>query len=384
MSDQDHYAPFMAEAIRLAERGRFKTCPNPTVGAVLVRGDKIIARGWHKESGGAHAEIDCLEDALARGESPAGATMVVTLEPCRHYGKTPPCVEALRDSGIARLVYGTRDPNPEASGGAQILAGYGIEVIGPVLRQECEDLIADFTVWQTTDRPYIILKLASTLDGRIATRTGHSRWISSESARKNAHRLRAGIALAHGAILIGGGTFRADNPQLDARDADDKPDRNPLACVITSRLPKADSDFSLLRQRPQETVFFASPAATASTTAEALRKLGCKVIAIGRSQRGGPDFQTMFKTLRNELGCPYVLCEGGGHLALSLLEAGYIDEFRLYLAPLILGDNEARPLFDGRGPLSIDEALRMRICSDRWESDGALMLLRPPVGEQAR
>lgn len=369
------YDHFMREAIALAERGRFATCPNPCVGAVLVRDGRKVAEGSHRGFGKAHAEIDCLEDALAKGIDPAGATMVVTLEPCRHHGKTPPCVDALQKAGITRLVYGTRDPNPEARGGADWLAQAGMEVVGPVLEQQCRDLIADFTVWQTTDRPYIILKLASTLDGRIATRTGHSRWISSEAAREQVHRLRAGIGRCHGAVLIGGGTFRADNPQLSARGKDAA--EQPLACVLTSRLPKPDSEFELLRERAADTIFFASPAATASTTAGALRKLGCRVIAIGPSGRGSPDFISMFATIRKDLHCPYVLCEGGGRLALSLLENGLVDEFHLYLAPVILGDNDARPLFSGRAPLSLDEALRLRICETDDQAGDIFLLLRP-------
>lgn len=377
MNGQEQYEPFMREAISLAKRGRFRTCPNPCVGAVLVRDGKKVAEGWHKKAGSAHAEIDCLENALENGVSPAGATMVVTLEPCRHYGKTPPCVDALRDAGIDRLVYGCADSNPEAQGGAALLAESGIEVIGPVLEQECRDLIADFTIWQITDRPYVILKLASTLDGRIATRAGHSRWISNEAARREVHRLRAGIGRCHGAILIGGSTFRADNPQLTAREEEDASGEQPLACVLTSRLPKPDSDFRLLQERPGETVFFASPAASASTTAEAIRRLGCKVIAIGPGLRGTPDFAGMFATMRKELNCPYVLCEGGGKLALSLLESNLVDEFHLYLAPLILGDRDARPIFTGRTPLSLDEAIRLRICSADADSGDAFLLLRP-------
>lgn len=375
MNADEQYGRFMKEAIRLAKRGRFATCPNPCVGAVLIREDRIVASGWHKGYGLAHAEIDCLEDALNNGVDPAGATMAVTLEPCRHHGKTPPCVDAIQKSGITKLVYGCNDPNPEARGGAQILAEAGLEVIGPVLERKCRDLISDFTIWQTTDRPYIILKLAATLDGRIATRTGHSRWISGETARAAVHRLRAGIGKCHGAILIGGGTFRADNPQLSART--DGATEQPLACVLTSRLPKPESDFELLRERPDQTVFFASPAAAASTTAGALRKLGCRVIAIGPGSNGAPDFAGMFRTMRNELDCPYVLCEGGGRLALALLENGFVDEFHLYLAPLILGDNDARPLFTGRAPLSLDESLRLRVCEVHDDGGDVFLLLRP-------
>lgn len=375
----DLYQAWMREAIDLAQKGRFRACPNPTVGAVLVQGNEIVARGWHKGYGEAHAEVYCLNDALARGAPVEGGTMVVTLEPCRHYGKTPPCTQALKAAGIKKLVYGTTDPNAQACGGAELLAQSGMEVIGPVCEQECRDLIADFTIWQTTDRPYVMLKLAASLDGRIATRAGNSRWISNKESRKAVHRLRAGIAEAGGAVLIGGGTFRTDNPRLTARPADG--DKQPIACILTSRLPKADADFALLRDRPQETVFFASPAAAASTSAEALRKLGCRVLALGPGDNGEPDFASMLRILRSELGCLYVLCEGGAYLALSLLEHGQVDEFHLFLAPLIFGDDKATPLFAGRQPLGVEDALAMRICSAKAQSGDAHLILRPRASQ---
>lgn len=367
----------MQEAIALAQKARFHTWPNPNVGAVLVRDGKVVARGWHKAAGQPHAEIECLRNARESGVDTEGTIMVVTLEPCVHHGKTPPCVDALLEARIGGLVFGAHDPNPEARGGASKLAEAGVKVAGPVLERECLDLIADFKVWQTTSRPYVILKLASTIDGRIATRAGHSRWISGEASRKEVHCLRAGIGSCGGAILIGGGTFRADNPALSARPDDGVAYRQPLSCVLTSRLPKADADFQMLRERPGDVVFFASPAATASTTAEALRKIGCRVLSIGPANQGGPDFANMFVKMREELGCPYVLCEGGGRLALSLLEAGYVDEFHMFMAPMILGDNDARPLFTGRNPLSLDEALRMRLCSCSIVDGDARLLLRP-------
>ncbi len=371
------FEPFMREAIGLARKALFRTYPNPAVGAVLVIDGKTVARGWHKGAGLPHAEVECLRDAAEQGIDPHGATMIVTLEPCNHQGKTPPCADAIIEAGITRLVYGTRDVNPQASGGVDRLKAAGVEVIGPVLERECLDLIADFLVWQNTNRPYVLLKLASTLDGRIATRTGHSRWISSEASRRKAHELRQAIGLCGGAILIGGGTFRADNPELTSRLENGQSSPQPLACILTSRLPKADADFHLLKERPGQTVFFASPAATASTTAEALRKIGCRVLPLGPNVRGVPDFSLKLTDIRNDLGCPYVLCEGGGRLALSMLEAGYIDEFHLHLAPLILGDNDARPLFNGRAPLSLDEALDMRFCETSICAGDAHLLLRP-------
>lgn len=376
--DLQDYAPFMREAISLAKLSRFKTWPNPAVGAVLVKDGKVVARGRHKAAGLPHAEIECLNDARTRNIDPAGLTMVVTLEPCVHYGKTPPCADALLQARIACLVYGAKDPNPAANGGAQKLAEHGIKVIGPVLEQECEDLIADFMVWQTTERPYIILKLAASLDGRIATRAGHSKWISCDKARAQVHALRAEIGAAGGAVLIGGMTFRNDNPLLTSRMSDSPAVRQPLACILTSRLPRPDADYELLKQRPDQTVFFTSPAATASITAEALRKLGCRVFPLQLGQNcANTDFASLFRELRVNLECPYVLCEGGGKLALSLLEARFVDEFHLYLAPIVLGDNDAKPLFTGRAPVQLDEALDMRFCATDMAGKDLRLLLRP-------
>ena len=159
MTEQD-FAPFMREAIALAEQGRWKACPNPTVGAVLLRDGRVVARGWHHEAGRDHAEVDCLKDAATRGVDPKGCTLVVTLEPCNHQGKTPPCTQAILDAGISRVVMGLADPNPQAAGGAARLRDAGVEVLGPVCEAECRDLVADFLVWQSTDRPYVILKMA--------------------------------------------------------------------------------------------------------------------------------------------------------------------------------------------------------------------------------
>ncbi|MSS26693.1 bifunctional diaminohydroxyphosphoribosylaminopyrimidine deaminase/5-amino-6-(5-phosphoribosylamino)uracil reductase RibD [Desulfovibrio sp. PG-178-WT-4] len=381
MTEQD-FAPFMREAIALAEQGRWKACPNPTVGAVLLRDGQIVARGWHHEAGQDHAEVDCLKDAAAHGVNPKGCTLVVTLEPCNHQGKTPPCTQAILDAGVSRVVMGLADPNPLAAGGAARLREAGVEVLGPVCETECRDLVADFLVWQSTDRPYLILKMAATLDGRIATRNGHSQWITCEASRREVQDLRAGLGLCGGAVLVGGGTFRADNPLLTARGGcADAP--QPLACLLTSRLPKPDADFHLLKERPEQTVFLASPAVAASTAAQALRQIGARVLALGPGPHGGPDFREMFRALRQDLGCPYVLCEGGGRLALALLEAGFVDEFRLHLAPLVLGDNEARPLFAGRAPQSLSEALRLRISRTSLCGDDIHILLRPLAADDA-
>lgn len=359
------YAFCMRAAAALAERGRFAVCPNPTVGAVLVREGHIVAEGWHTAYGAPHAEVECLHDAARKGIDPADCTLVVTLEPCVHYGKTPPCTEAILAAGVRHVVVGLRDPNPQAAGGADYLAAQGVTVECGVEESLCRDLVADYIVWHTTTRPYVLLKLAATLDGRIATRTGHSQWISSEESRAQVHTLRAGIGRAGGAVLIGGGTFRADNPRLTTRlaarlgqDVADAP--QPLACVLTSRLPALSADIALLRDRPEQTIFLTPPAVAASPTAYALRERAVRVWDIvPKGQR--VDVLAGLSRLREECGCRYVLCEGGAALGRSLLEAGLVDELRLHLAPCVLADNEARPLLDGRAPIRMDQALGLRI-----------------------
>ncbi len=368
------FEPFMLEAIKLAERGRWKTAPNPTVGALLVREGVVVAQGWHTAFGKGHAEVECLADAAAKGVDPATCTLVVTLEPCNHHGKTPPCSEAILAAGIRHVVIGLADPNPQASGGAKRLIDAGVQVEIGICETECRDLVADFLVWQTTLRPYVILKLAMTLDGRIATRTGHSQWITCEASRHAVHVLRANVGMAGGAVLVGGNTLYADNPLLTAREA--QSERQPLAAAVTSRIPSPDS-LRLLQERPGETILFTTASGAATPRAAQLRERGVRVFGLGRWKAGkGEDLLQALEHLRSEENCPYVLCEGGGKLALALLEAGLVDEFHLHIAPKILGDNDARPLFSGRTPLTLDEALSMRLMDLTRYGDDAHLLFR--------
>ena len=357
---QHPYAPFMREAGALAERGRWRAAPNPTVGAVLVRDGEVVARGWHAARGEDHAEGACLKDAAARGVDPAQCTLVVTLEPCNHQGLTPPCTDAVLAAGIRRVVIGMADVNPEASGGAERLREAGVEVEMGVLEAECRDLVADFIVWQTTARPYVVLKMAATLDGRIATRSGNAQRISGEESRQRVMALREGMGLAGGAVLVGGNTFALDNPQLTART--DTATRQPLAAVATSRLPGIDAPFHLIQERPQDCVFFSSAAQAASPNAVALRARGARIYGLDKAPSGrGLDVEQLLAKLRGDEHCLYVLCEGGAKMGLSLLEQGVVDEFLLHLAPVVLGDEEAKPLFAGRNVDSIEDVLRMRL-----------------------
>ena len=369
------FAPFMLEAIRLAEQGRWRAAPNPTVGAVLVCNGVIVASGWHTACGKGHAEVECLADAARKGVDPSGCTLVVTLEPCSHEGKTPACTTAVLKAGIRHVVAGTADPNPEAGGGAALLRDRGVTVEMGVCEQECRDLIADFLVWQTTDRPYVLLKLASTVDGRIATRTGHSQWVSSEASLREVHALRAGVGLAGGAVLIGSNTLHADNPHLTARLVETE--RQPLAAAITSRLPGSDS-LNLIKERPEETILFTTTSGAATPRAATLRQRGMRIVGLETwKSPSGQDLNQVLTYLRREAGCLYVLCEGGGKLGLALLEAGLVDEFHMHLAPKVLGDNEARPLFDGRSPLNMQEALKLRLMRSTLCGGDCHLVLRP-------
>ena len=369
---------FMHEALALAEKGRGFTAPNPTVGAVLVRDGQIVARGWHALFGHEHAEVNCLRDAAEKGVDPSLCTLYVTLEPCNHQGKTPPCTKAILDAGIRHVVVGMPDVNATAAGGADFLRSRGVTVEMGVLEDECRELVADFIIWQTTRRPYVILKMASSLDGRIATRNGHAQILSHEGSREEGMRLREMVGRAGGAVLVGGNTLFMDNPRLTARTQSAR--RQPLASVISSKLPSSEGGCRMVEERPEDCVFFSSAAQAASPAAQALRARGCRVYGVDASAPHGLDVTQALALLREEEGCLYVLCEGGGKLALSMLEAGVVDEFHLHVAPLVLGDDEARPLFSGRSLDRMEEAFHMRMSHVSLVDGDAHLYLRPDRG----
>lgn len=393
MSDAAAFAPAMREAINLAEQGRWLVAPNPCVGAVLVRNGGIVASGWHGVYGGPHAERACLANAAEQGVNPADCTLVVTLEPCNHYGKTPPCTQAVLEAGIRHVVVGCPDPNANSSGGIDFLRSNGVRVDVGVEETACRDLIADFTTWQNSDLPYVILKMASTLDGRIATRTGQSRWISGEASRRKVHELRAHIGQTGGAVMVGGGTFAADNPALDARMGCGG-GRQPLAVIVSSHLPGPGVDggpnFVLLQQRPEETVFFTSFEAAEQPAARWLESLGVRVWPVpflentefspakgqGRGADRRLDIAAGLRRLRAECKSLYVLCEGGGSLGIFLLEQGLAGEFHLHLAPKILADDQAEPIFCGHSPLTMEQSLGMRIYRLEKTGEDAHLILR--------
>ncbi|MBT8762692.1 bifunctional diaminohydroxyphosphoribosylaminopyrimidine deaminase/5-amino-6-(5-phosphoribosylamino)uracil reductase RibD [Desulfohalobiaceae bacterium Ax17] len=372
----------MLQAAYLAKQGKGKTAPNPCVGAVIVKDGQIVARGWHKAYGQAHAEVEAITEARNKGVDLKNTSLFVTLEPCNHYGKTPPCTRAILEAGIKKVFVGARDPNPHVQGGGiEFLRANGVRVEAGILEEECRDLIADFIAWTQEKRPYSYLKIASTLDGKIATYNGHSKWITSHKAREEVHRLRSQV----GAVIVGGNTFYADNPKLTCRLEGDEL-AQPLAVIVTSRLPETDDSFYLLSERAAQTVFWTTEEKASSSQAERLRSLGCQVWGLPleaekqgsweagklergedtekqnvESQRRGFDLRSGFDRLFQEYKIYYTLCEGGGRLALSLLEQDLVDELCLFLAPKILGDNAATSSFSGRKVESMDEAINFRL-----------------------
>ncbi len=370
-------AYFMRHAITLAEQGRGNTAPNPCVGAVLVQDGNIVARGWHAFYGGPHAEINCLEDAGKKGVDPARCALFVTLEPCNHFGKTPPCATAVLAAKIPVVYVGCEDKNSKAAGGVKTLLQNGVTVVTGVEENLCRELIADFSLWQQKKRSYVTLKLAATLDGKIATRTGHSQWISSQESRAEVHALRARSQ----AVLVGGNTLRVDNPRLSARENGKETIKQPLAVVVTTRLPQPAADLHLLQTRAEQTVFWTTAEAASSPLAVSLKNMGCEVLGLPEDPDGSLQLDKGMELLYKNHKVWHVLCEGGGKLALSLFQKKLVDEFLLYLAPKVLADEKAVNLFSGMHPETIDQALGLEAVNMRHSGADIALTLRPETKE---
>lgn len=319
----------MARALRLAGQGLYSTSPNPRVGCVLVKDGAVVGEGWHQRAGEAHAEVHALR---AAGAAAWGATAYVTLEPCSHHGRTPPCAEALIGAGVARVVAAMADPNPLVAGrGLERLGQAGIEVLAGVLEREARELNVGFVSRMTRGRPWVRLKAAASLDGRTALGNGQSQWITGAAARQDGHRWRARAC----ALLTGSGTVLADDPQLNVRGVDTE--RQPYPVVVDSRL-ETPPGARLLDGRP---VLIAT-ASPDRDKAAALAARGAEVLCLGDAA-GRVDLAALLAELGRR-GVNELHVEGGAGLNGALLAAGLADELLLYLAPTLLG-NPARGLF---------------------------------------
>jgi diaminohydroxyphosphoribosylaminopyrimidine deaminase/5-amino-6-(5-phosphoribosylamino)uracil reductase len=296
------------------------------VGAVIVKGGRVIARGYHRLFGGDHAEVDALKRAT---EDVTDSTLYVTLEPCRHWGKTPPCTDAIVKNKIAKVVVGMLDPFPEMRGKSiELLNQHGIETVVGVLEDECRTLNEVYLKWITAGQPYVTVKWAQTLDGRIATAQSSSRWISSPESLKLAHRLRA----THDAILVGVGTVIKDNPELTTRLVKG---RNPVRVVLDSKLRIPLDSKVLANQAAAKTLVAATPAAPPEKLA-ALKNMGIEVLFTPPDPAGRVDLNILLKTL-GERGVSSLLVEGGGEIITSFLRLGLADKIICIIAPKLMG-----------------------------------------------
>ena len=348
----------MGRALDLAWRGWGRVQPNPLVGAVVLQDGELVGEGWHPEFGDRHAEAVALAGA---GERARGATMVVTLEPCAHQGKQPPCTEAIIHSGIRRVVAALRDPNPIASRGAERLQQAGIEVeVGPLAETAAAQNAIFLHSLQHPTRPYVALKLATTLDGRIADSYGRSRWISGPEARDYVQWLRAGFD----AIVVGGRTARLDDPSLTVRGPI-KP-RVPPRRVVFDRAADLGPQLGLVKSAAEiPTVVVVSPAADPARV-KRLEAAGVTVLRAG-------DAPTALAALR-ELGVGSMLVEGGGQLAGALLGAGLVDRYYWLQSPLWLGDT-AVPALTGLPPRDLELAERWRVVERRALGEDTLLVI---------
>ncbi|MEI6207560.1 MAG: bifunctional diaminohydroxyphosphoribosylaminopyrimidine deaminase/5-amino-6-(5-phosphoribosylamino)uracil reductase RibD [Desulfuromonadales bacterium] len=336
---------FMKRAVTLARKGIGKTSPNPAVGCVIVKDGRIIGEGWHRRAGGPHAEVHALEKA---GEAARGADVYVTLEPCSHTGKTPPCSRALIRAGVRRVVAGVLDPNPKVNGaGLTELRQRGIETNCGVLEDECRAINRAFFKHVTTGLPFVTFKCAMTLDGKIATATGESRWVSCEQSRRYVHRMRS----EHDAIMVGVDTIIADNPQLTVRHVKG---RNPVRVIVDTHLRTPESVGVIEGELAKGTII---------ATTESSPKMHLRYTQHGAAILVCEEFDgrvSMSDLLRKlgETGIQSILLEGGSRLAGAMLKQALIDEFVLFIAPKILGSDGFAP-FALHGITSMDNACRL-------------------------
>jgi diaminohydroxyphosphoribosylaminopyrimidine deaminase/5-amino-6-(5-phosphoribosylamino)uracil reductase len=335
---------FMKKALRLAAKGAGMTSPNPLVGAIVVKEGVVVGKGYHQVLGGPHAEVNAMADA---GAAALGAVLYVTLEPCNHFGLTPPCTKAVINAGIARVVFGMDDPNPDvAGGGAEQLKRAGIEVKGGVLERECRGLNQPFIKYVTTGLPYVMLKAAATLDGFIATSVGDSKWITNELSRQFVHRLRYH---ADG-VLAGIGTVIADDPLLTVRLKGKKSCRQPVRIVLDSEL-KIPLDTQLVQTASMGPVWVVCRLDVSDSKERSLSRAGVQVIRVPPGDLG-LDLLGVLKELgRRRLSS--ILVEGGGRVSGSFIQDGFADEFYFFYAPKILADPGGVCMLRGRPRLRI-------------------------------
>ncbi|EOD00968.1 bifunctional diaminohydroxyphosphoribosylaminopyrimidine deaminase/5-amino-6-(5-phosphoribosylamino)uracil reductase RibD [Caldisalinibacter kiritimatiensis] len=341
---------YMNRAIELAKLGAGYTNPNPLVGAVIVKNNKIIGEGYHKIYGGPHAEVEAIRNST---EDLIGSTMYVTLEPCSHYGKTPPCVNAIVEKGISKVVIGMKDPNPLVAGkGIEILEANGIEVITGVLEEEVKKLNEIFIKYITTKEPFCIMKTAMTIDGKIATKNGDSKWITNEKSREYVHELRHRVS----AIMVGIGTVLKDNPLLTTRTNEEKGKDALRVIVDTScRIPL---DARVLNLKSNAKTLIATTEKADKEKIKALKDKGAEILFIP-VKKGKVDLKYLVSKL-GEMSIDSILLEGGSTLNSSALNEKIVDKVITFIAPKIVGGKEAKTPVDGEGIGFVKDAIILK------------------------
>jgi diaminohydroxyphosphoribosylaminopyrimidine deaminase/5-amino-6-(5-phosphoribosylamino)uracil reductase len=351
---------WMKRALHLAEKGRGRTSPNPLVGAVLVKRGKVVGEGYHARAGESHAEIVAIKKA---GEKAKGATLYVNLEPCSHYGKTPPCAPAVIEAGVRKVIVGIEDPNPLVKGrGLALLKQAGLDVKVGLLEKECHRLNEAFCKYIVQHEPFIILKMAATLDGKLATRSGESQWITGETSRRFVHRLRDQVD----GVVVGIGTVLKDDPMLTARI---RGGRDPYRIVFDSRL-RIPENAKVVDLSPSKTIV-ATTGMGSRDKMERLRKKGVRIL-ISDSKSGKVDLKVSLLKL-GEMGMMSLLLEGGSQLSGSFLDQRLIDKILLFLSPKLIGDPEAPGIFGGPGVAHLKEAIPLRDLKVRKIGDDILV-----------
>lgn len=348
---------YMALALKEAEKGMGFVAPNPLVGAVIVKDDRIISKGYHKRFGDLHAERQAIKNA---DEDISGSTLYVTLEPCCHVGKQPPCTEALIKSGIKKVVVGSLDPNPLVSGkGIALLRKEGLNVEVGILREECDALNERFIFHMTYKQPFVYLKYAMTLDGKIATKTGDSKWISNEHSRQSVQKLRQKCS----AIMVGINTVLADNPRLTCRI----PKGEALVRIVCDSQLKIPLDSYLVKSAKTIPTWIATCSDNLAQQ-QTLKEMGCRLIKVPRKD-GKLDLKVLMTILGQE-GIDSLLIEGGSSLHFSALKAGIVNRLIVFIAPKIIGGLKAKTAISGEGLDWLNQAFRVKdIELSRMDSD---------------
>lgn len=358
---------YMKRALSLAEKGKGFTSPNPLVGAVVVKAGKIIGEGWHEKCGGPHAEVNAIDTA---GTDCAGATIYVTLEPCNHTGQTPPCTHKIVNAGITRVVIAMKDPNPIAAGGADYLMQNGIEVISGICEAEAVKLNESFIKYATTKKPFVVLKYAATLDGRLATRTGDSKWISGAESRKFVHEIRHALD----AIMVGVDTVKADDPSLTTR-LEGIATKDPRRIILDTRLSIPENAKMLHLDSNSDTVLvsgkFDGRDKKLAEKRKRLENMGVTIIEVPL-KNGLIDLNVLMEHL-GAMKITSLLIEGGSRVIASAINSGIVDKVFAFYGPKMLGGDDGVPVCRGKGPDLMKDSITFSNMNVRLSGDDVML-----------